>query len=76
MSRDTGVIVETGGLLSHSGLLAREYGFPAAEIKNALNLIPNGATIRLNGNTGMVHILKDPDNGDNSKPEQNIRTDK
>ena len=62
-----GVVVETGGLLSHSGLLAREYGFPAAQIKNALKLIPDGARIRLNGDTGTVHILDDTD-GNETEP--------
>jgi rifampicin phosphotransferase len=52
----SGVIVETGGLLSHSGCLAREYGFPAAQIENAVTLIPDGATITLNGDTGWVRI--------------------
>lgn len=52
----SGVIVETGGLLSHSGCLAREYGFPAAHIEDAVSRIPDGATITLNGNTGWVRI--------------------
>ncbi|WP_284235535.1 PEP-utilizing enzyme [Mycobacterium antarcticum] len=41
----SGVIVETGGLLSHSGCLAREYGFPAAHIEDSVNQIADGATI-------------------------------
>ena len=55
----SGVIVETGGLLSHSGCLAREYGFPAAQIEHAVTLIPDGATITLNGDTGWVRIESD-----------------
>jgi rifampicin phosphotransferase len=55
----SGVIVETGGLLSHSSCLAREYGFPAAQVEGALNLIPDGATITLNGDTGEVFIEND-----------------
>jgi pyruvate,water dikinase len=51
-----GVVVETGGMLSHSSCLAREYGFPAAQIEGALHLIPDGATITLNGDTGEVRI--------------------
>jgi pyruvate,water dikinase len=51
-----GVIAETGGLLSHFSCLAREYGFPAAQVENALRLIPDGATITLNGDTGEVRV--------------------
>jgi pyruvate,water dikinase len=52
----SGVIVETGGLLSHSGCLAREYGFPAAHIEDTVAQIPDGATITLNGSEGWVRI--------------------
>ena len=55
-----GVIVETGGLLSHSSCLAREYGFPAAQVEGALRLIPDGATITLNGDTGEVRVHNNP----------------
>jgi len=51
-----GVVTETGGLLSHSSCLAREYGFPAAQVENAMRLIPDGATITVNGDTGQVTI--------------------
>jgi len=53
----SGVIVETGGVLCHSSCLAREYGFPSAQIEGALQLIPDGATITVNGDTGEVRIL-------------------
>jgi pyruvate,water dikinase len=52
-----GVIVETGGMLSHSSCLAREYGFPAAQIEGAMHLVPDGATITLDGDTGRVTIV-------------------
>ena len=53
----SGVIVETGGVLCHSSCLAREYGFPSAQIEGALQLIPDGATITVDGDTGEVRIL-------------------
>jgi pyruvate,water dikinase len=59
----SGVIVETGGLLSHSGCLAREYGFPAAHIEDTVNQIPDGATITLNGSAGWVRIEHDDTDG-------------
>lgn len=52
-----GVVVETGGMLAHSALLAREYGFPAAQIEGAMAMIPDGSTIHLNGDHGTVTIL-------------------
>ena len=55
----SGVVVETGGILCHSSCLAREYGFPAAQVEGAVQLIPDGATITVNGDTGEVRILAD-----------------
>jgi phosphohistidine swiveling domain-containing protein len=52
----SGVIVETGGMLSHSSCLAREYGFPAVQLEGALRSIPDGATIELDGDSGRVRI--------------------
>lgn len=52
-----GVVVETGGMLAHSALLAREYGFPAAQIEGAMAMIPDGALITLNGDHGTVTIV-------------------
>jgi pyruvate,water dikinase len=52
----SGVVVETGGLLSHSSCLAREYGFPAAQVEGALQLIPDGATITIDGDAGTVVV--------------------
>jgi phosphohistidine swiveling domain-containing protein len=53
-----GVIVETGGLLSHSSCLAREYGFPAVQLADATALIEDGATVEVDGNTGMVTLVR------------------
>jgi pyruvate,water dikinase len=51
-----GVVVETGGMLSHASCLAREIGFPAVHLPNATKLIPDGATITVDGSTGTVTI--------------------
>ena len=53
----SGIVLETGGMLAHGSLLAREYGFPAVQIDGATQLIPDGATITIDGDTGTVTIL-------------------
>ncbi len=55
----TGIVLETGGLISHGALLAREYGLPGVQIPGALELIPDGATITLDGDAGAVIIHDD-----------------
>jgi pyruvate,water dikinase len=61
-----GIVLETGGLLAHGSCLAREYGFPAAQIPGAMERIPDGALISINGDTGEVVILESPE-GDEAK---------
>jgi pyruvate,water dikinase len=56
-----GVVVETGGILAHAACLAREYGFPAVQLPAALQKIPDGALITVDGMTGMVTIEAEPD---------------
>jgi rifampicin phosphotransferase len=50
------VVVETGGMLSHASCLAREIGFPAVYLPEAMQLIDDGATITVDGNTGSVIV--------------------
>jgi phosphohistidine swiveling domain-containing protein len=50
-----GAVVETGGMLSHTAILAREYGIPCVtNARHATALIPHGATVRVDGTTGRV----------------------
>jgi len=58
-----GIVLETGGLISHGALLAREYGLPGVQIEGALQLIPDGATITLDGDAGVV-IIHDAETDD------------
>lgn len=53
-----GIVLETGGMLAHGSLLAREYGFPAVQIDDAIQHIPDGATILLDGDAGVVRLLQ------------------
>jgi pyruvate,water dikinase len=54
-----GIVLETGGLLAHGSMLAREYGFPAVQLEDAMQLIPDGARISVDGDAGVVRILPD-----------------
>lgn len=52
-----GVVVETGGILSHAATVAREFGIPAvAQIRGVTSLIPDGATVTIDGSTGTVTV--------------------
>jgi phosphoenolpyruvate synthase/pyruvate phosphate dikinase len=52
-----GVVAETGGQLSHSAIVAREYGLPAVvNVKNATQLIKDGQPIVVDGTQGRVYL--------------------
>ena len=54
----SGVITETGGVLSHAAIIAREYGVPAVlAVPEATTTIPDGQMVALDGNRGEVRIL-------------------
>lgn len=56
-----GIVTETGGPLAHAACLAREYGMPSVQIKNAVTLIPDGATITVDAVVGRVILENDPE---------------
>lgn len=54
-----GVVTETGGILSHGAVVAREYGIPAVTaVKNATGVLKTGQRIMVDGNTGVVRIVQ------------------
>lgn len=55
-----GLVLETGGMLAHGACLAREYGLPAVQLRHAIQLIKDGTTISLNGDTGEIRIVDEP----------------
>lgn len=57
-SKITGLITETGGMLSHGAIISREYGIPAIlAVPDALQLIKTGDRIRMNGSDGSIELL-------------------
>ena len=56
-----GVVVDVGAPLSHAIIVSRELGIPCVvSATDATRRIPNGARIRVDGNTGVVTILEMP----------------
>ena len=52
-----GVVADTGGQLSHTSIIAREYGLPAVvNVKKATQLIRDGQHIMIDGNSGRVYL--------------------
>lgn len=53
-----GIVTDSGGLLSHAAIVAREYGIPGVVgTRNATDLIPDGARVRVDGGAGEVVVL-------------------
>jgi pyruvate,water dikinase len=54
----SGLLVERGGLLSHSAIVAREMGLPTVVgVQGLTQKLRSGMRIRFNGQTGIVEIL-------------------
>jgi rifampicin phosphotransferase len=54
----SGIVVERGGMLSHGAIVARDFGIPAVVLPGATKTIPEGATVRIDGNKGRVELLR------------------
>jgi pyruvate,water dikinase len=53
-----GLVMETGGMLSHGAIVAREFGLPAvAGIADVHRRIKTGQRLRIDGATGTVNVL-------------------
>jgi pyruvate,water dikinase len=54
-----GLVMETGGYLSHGAIVAREYGIPAVlNVALATSYIPDGSTVVLDGGEGTVQVVE------------------
>jgi len=52
------IVTDSGGLLSHSAIVAREYGIPGVVgTRDATSRITDGARVRVDGNAGEVTVL-------------------
>jgi pyruvate,water dikinase len=53
------LVTDSGGVLSHPAIIAREYGIPAVVATgNATELIPDGQRIAVDGGAGVVRLLE------------------
>lgn len=58
LDRVSGVVTETGGLLSHAAVICREYGIPAVlGVPGATSRIPDGQKVVVDGGTGRVELV-------------------
>ncbi len=54
----SGLLVERGGLLSHSAIVAREMGLPTVvSVVGLTKQLKSGMKVRLNGESGLIEIL-------------------
>lgn len=54
-----GLVLETGGMLSHGACLSREYGLPAVTLSGAMSKVADGDTITVDGGRGRVTIVRE-----------------
>ncbi len=67
-----GLVTETGGVLCHAAVVAREYAIPCVvAAAGALRLIPDGARVQVDGGTGQVIVLSDGEEP-TAGPEQEV----
>ena len=53
-----GLVMETGGVLSHGAIVAREFGLPAvAGLPDATRRLRTGQRVRVDGGRGTVAVL-------------------
>jgi len=51
------LITDTGGSLSHSAIIAREYGVPAVvATRSATSFLHDGQTVTVDGSAGVVEL--------------------
>ena len=65
------IVMDTGGILSHGSIIAREYGIPAVvNVGSATAIIRTGQIIQVDGNRGTVRILSTGSPASGDPPER------
>ncbi|UCF89073.1 MAG: pyruvate, phosphate dikinase, partial [bacterium] len=55
--RASALIMETGGIISHGAIVAREYGIPAViNVPGALRIFPDGTRVLVDGDEGKIYL--------------------
>jgi pyruvate,water dikinase len=59
-----GLVVETGGYLSHGAIVAREFGIPAiVNVPGLMAAVPDGSGLAVDGHAGVVTLIADTPSG-------------
>jgi len=67
------IVAESGGFLSHTSIVAREYGIPAVvSVSAAMHAIPQGALVEVDGFSGTVTVLSAPQDSPSQVPEGEV----
>jgi len=54
-----GLVMETGGMMTHGAVVAREYGIPAiVGVDRATQRLETGQRIRMDGSSGLIEFVK------------------
>jgi pyruvate,water dikinase len=55
--RASALVMETGGIISHGAIVAREYGIPAViNVPGALQVLADGTPVTVDGDEGRVYL--------------------
>jgi pyruvate,water dikinase len=72
-SRAGAIVAESGGFLSHTSIVAREYGIPAVvSVSAAMRAIPQGALVEVDGFAGIVTVLSAQGESESEAPEGKV----
>ena len=53
-----GLVTNTGGVICHAAVVAREFGLPAVVgVTDATELVADGRQVEIDGGRGIVHLL-------------------
>ena len=55
---NSGLVMETGGMMTHGSVVAREYGIPAVVgVHQATSRLHTGDRIRVDGRSGLIEVI-------------------